>query len=61
MSSQRSSVELNADDRQVYKDWLRKTAVAYLALVLGIVALVSVQATTQVTNFTVASADTAGR
>ena len=59
MLMQRSSQELNTDDRQVYKDWLRKTAVAYMALVLGIIALVSFQAATSVTNVAVVVADSA--
>jgi hypothetical protein len=57
MLKQRSSQELNTDDRQVYKDWLRKTGVAYMALVLGIIALVSIQAAISVTNAPVVVAD----
>jgi hypothetical protein len=43
--------KFDAHDQKVFKDWLRKTVVAYIALVLCCVAVVTVQATThQVTN-----------
>lgn len=59
MLVQRSSLEWNSDDRQVYKTWLRKTVVAYMALLLGLIVVVSWQATTSVTNVGVVLADTA--
>jgi len=43
MPMQHPSHELNADDQKVFKDWLRKTAMAYVALVLCCVAVVTVQ------------------
>jgi hypothetical protein len=43
--------EFDADDQKVFNDWLRKTVVAYIALVMGCVAVVTVQAMTHhVTN-----------
>lgn len=59
MLMQRSPQELNTDDRQFYQDWLRRTALAYMALVLGVIVLVAWQATTSVTNVVVA--DTAAQ
>jgi len=38
--------EFDADDRKVYRDWLRTTVVAYAALVLCCVAVVTLQAMT---------------
>jgi hypothetical protein len=39
--------KFDADDQKVFKDWLRKTTMAYVALVLCcVVAVVTVQAMT---------------
>jgi hypothetical protein len=46
MPMQHPSHEFDADDRKVYRDWLRKTVVAYVALVLCCVAVVTLQAMT---------------
>jgi len=43
MPMQHPSDEFDADDKKVFKDWLRKTAIAYVALVLCCVAIVTVQ------------------
>ena len=43
MPMQHPSHKFNADDQKVFKDWLRKTAMAYVALVLCCVAVVTVQ------------------
>jgi hypothetical protein len=40
------SHEFDADDRKVYRDWLRKAVIAYVALVLCCVAVVTLQAMT---------------
>jgi cell division protein FtsL len=51
MPMQHPSHEFEADDQKVFNDWLRKTVVAYIALVLCCVAVVTVQAMTRhVTN-----------
>jgi len=46
MPMQHPSHELNADDQKVFKDWLRKTAMVHVALVLCCVAVVTFQAMT---------------
>jgi hypothetical protein len=38
--------EFDADDQRVFKDWLRKTVMVYVALVLCCVAVVTVHAMT---------------
>jgi hypothetical protein len=43
---QHPSNEFDADDRKVYRDWLRKLVIAYVALVLCCVAVVTLQAIT---------------
>jgi hypothetical protein len=43
---QHPSNEFDADDRKVYRDWLRKLVIAYVALVLCCVAVVTLQAMT---------------
>ncbi len=47
MPMQHPSREFAPDDRKVYRDWLRKTVVAYVALVLCCVAAVTFQVMTQ--------------
>jgi hypothetical protein len=42
--------KLDADDQKVFKAWLRRTVMAYVALVLCCVAVVTVQAMTHTTN-----------
>jgi hypothetical protein len=46
MPMEHRSHEFDADDRKVYRDWLRKTVVAYVGLVLCCVAVVTLQAMT---------------
>ena len=46
MPMQHPSHELNADDRKVYREWLGKTVVAYVALVLCCVAVVTLKVIT---------------
>jgi hypothetical protein len=46
MLMQHLAHDLDADDRKVYRNWLRKTVVAYVALVLCCVAVVTLQAMT---------------
>jgi hypothetical protein len=46
MPMQHPSHEFEADDQKVFNDWLRKTVVAYIALVRCGVAVVTVQAIT---------------
>jgi hypothetical protein len=46
MSMQHPSHEFDADDRRAYRDWLRKTVVAYVAVILCCVAAVTLQAMT---------------
>jgi hypothetical protein len=46
MPIQHPSYVFDADDRKVYKAWLRKTAMVYVALVLCCVAVVTLQAMT---------------
>jgi hypothetical protein len=46
MPTQHPSNEFDADDRKVYRDWLRKLVIAYVALVLCCVAVVTFQAMT---------------
>ena len=41
MPMQQPTHELDADDRMVYREWLRKMVVAYVALVLCCVAVVA--------------------
>ncbi len=41
MPMQHPTHELDADDRKVYREWLRKMMVAYVALVLCCVAVVA--------------------
>jgi hypothetical protein len=43
---QHPSNDFDADDRKVYRDWLRKAVIAYVALVLCCVAVVTLQAMT---------------
>ncbi len=40
------SHELDADDRRVYREWFRRTVVAYVSLVLCCVAVVTLEAMT---------------
>jgi hypothetical protein len=46
MPMQHRSHEFDADDRKAYWDWLRRTVVAYVALVLCCIAVVTLQAMT---------------
>jgi hypothetical protein len=46
----RPSPELDADDRNAYRVWLRKTVAAYAALVLCLAAVVTFQAMTHTPN-----------
>jgi hypothetical protein len=46
MPMQLPSHQFDADDRKVYRDWLRKTVIAYVALVLCCVAVATLQAMT---------------
>jgi hypothetical protein len=50
MPTRHKSYEFDAEDRQVYFAWLRSTFVAYGALVLFGIALVTVQAMTGTAN-----------
>jgi len=50
MQMQRPNYEFDAEDQKVYAAWLRKTLVAYTALILFGAAVVAVQATTHTTN-----------
>jgi hypothetical protein len=43
MPMQHPSHEFDADDRKVYRDWMRNTVVVYVALVLCCVAVVTLQ------------------
>ena len=46
MPMQHPSHEFDADDRRAYRDWLRKTVVTYVVLILCCVAVVTLQAMT---------------
>jgi hypothetical protein len=46
MPMQHPTYEFDGDDRKVYRVWLRKTVVAYVALALCCVAVVTLQAVT---------------
>jgi hypothetical protein len=46
MPMQHPTHELDADDRKVYREWLRKIVVAYVALVLCCAALVTLEGMT---------------
>jgi len=50
MQMQRPNYEFDAADQKVYTAWLRRTLVAYGALILLGAAVVAVQATTHTTN-----------
>jgi hypothetical protein len=50
MSMQRPKYVLDAEDQQTYVVWFRRTLIAYGAMILFAVALVTVQATTHAAN-----------
>jgi len=64
MSTRRQSYVFDAEDRKVYSAWLRSTIVAYGALVIFGIALVTVQAMTRTANtveFAATAVTTTGR